>query len=119
VSKILKLLLFILIFINYSIPLFAIPTNDDTISINSEWDIRKLDQEDYKQTNGRYKQKLKVVKNGVEYETHEYLGSRGVGYIKRAIKNENDKKYLLERHVGVETDRNLSIEWTEIIEPIE
>lgn len=135
-----------------------IPT--DKTEVTNEFITRNLDQEDYKTINERYKQKWSIIKNGLTYETHEYLGPRGIGYIQKAtqIKIEdrmvNTKivtvipgettteiidgkevevtapdtevisykdvltsvpvKYLLEKHVGPETDRNIATEWTEI-----
>jgi len=79
-----------------------------------EFISRASDQASYKTTNGRYKQKWPELKNGMTYETHEYNGPNGVGYIQRAIKVEGDKTYVVEKHVGPETDRNIATEWTEI-----
>jgi len=95
-----------------------IPDVVDKTNTMTEFDNRETDQIAYKTTNGRYKQKWPVVKNGITYETHEYLGPRGVGYIQRAIKTDTDtgKKYVLEKHIGPETDRAIATEWTEIVE---
>ncbi len=98
----------------FDIPEVFAQTVEEKTQTLTEFLNRGKDQENYKTTNEKYKQKLATIKNGITYETYEYVGPRGVGYTQRAIKEEAGKKYLLEKHFGPETDRNIATEWTEI-----
>lgn len=60
-------------------------------------------------------QRLAVTRNNVTYETHVYDGPRGKGYIVKAKINRNGKTYLIEKHVGPETDRDIATTWREVL----
>lgn len=96
----------------FSTVAMANPTVVNTNKANKLFAELENSQEDYLEANGKYEQIKKKNSNKYLYECDVYDGPEGKGYVLRVIKTFNKKIWVIEKHVGPETNRTIHTEWT-------
>lgn len=110
-----KIIVLILICNLLIIPsVFGNPTSDDTQESNSLINALENTQLEYFKIHKKYEQVLPKIKDSKKlvYYMDEYTGECGSGYIITIEKILNKKRWIKQKHVGCETERHISTNWT-------